>query len=197
MNPSALRDLWIQLTPTPLFGVTLTILSYLIGHAIQRACRGSALANPVLISILLIGGILGVTGTPYSTYFAGAQWIHFMLGPATVALAVPMVRNLGHLRRSLPGVALALTAGSLVSAIGGIALVEICGGSRAAALSMAPKAVTTPIAIEVTQTVGGIPSLGAVLAIASGVLVAISIQSLLRWAKITDWRGCGLGARPA
>ena len=194
MNTSALHDLWVQLTPTPLFGLTLTILSYLVGHAIQRACRGAALANPVLISILLIGGILGITGTPYRTYFAGAQLIHFLLGPATVALAVPLVRNLGHLRRSLPGVALALTAGSLVSAIGGIALVEICGGSRAAALSMAPKAVTTPIAIEVTQTVGGIPSLGAVLAIASGVLVAISIQSLLRWAKITDWRAFGLAA---
>ncbi len=151
MNTSALRDLWVQLTPTPLFGLTLTILSYLSGHAIQRACRGAALANPVLISILLIGGILGITGTPYRTYFAGAQMIHFLLGPATVALAVPLVRNLGHLRRSLPGVALALTAGSLVSAIGGIALVEICGGSRAAALSMAPKAVTTPVAIEVTH----------------------------------------------
>ena len=194
MNTSALHDLWVQLTPTPLFGLTLTILSYLVGHAIQRACRGAALANPVLISILLIGGILGITGTPYRTYFAGAQLIHFLLGPATVALAVPLVRNLGHLRRSLPGIAPALTAGSLVSAIGGITLVEICGGSRAAALSMAPKAVTTPIAIEVTQTVGGIPSLGAVLAIASGVLVAISIQSLLRWAKITDWRAFGLAA---
>jgi len=132
------------------------------------ACRGAALANPVLISILLIGGILGITATPYRTYFAGAQLIHFLLGPATVALAVPLVRNFGHLRRSLPGVALALTAGSLVSAIAGIALVEICGGSRAAALSMAPKAVTTPVAIEVTQTVGGIPSLAAVLAIAGG-----------------------------
>jgi len=151
----------------------------------------------VLISILLIGGILGITGTPYRTYFASAQLIHFLLGPATVALAVPLVRNLGHLRRSLPGVALALTAGSLVSAIGGIALVEICGGSRAAALSMAPKAVTTPIAIEVTQTVGGIPSLAAVLAIAGGVLVAISIQSLLKWAKITDWRAFGLAAGTA
>lgn len=197
MNPSALRDLWVQLTPTPLFGLTLTILSYLIGQAIQRACRGAALANPVLISILLIGAILGITGTSYSTYFAGAQLIHFLLGPATVALAVPLVRNLGHLRRSLPGVALALTAGSLVSVIGGIALVEICGGSRAAALSMAPKAVTTPIAIEVTQTVGGIPSLAAVLAIAGGVLVAISIQSLLKWAKITDWRAFGLAAGTA
>jgi putative effector of murein hydrolase len=66
MNTSALHDLWVQLTPTPLFGLTLTILSYLVGHAIQRACRGAALANPVL----LIGAILGMTGTPYRTYFA-------------------------------------------------------------------------------------------------------------------------------
>jgi putative effector of murein hydrolase len=194
MNTSALHDLWVQLTATPLFGLTLTILSYSIGRAIQRACRGATLANPVLISILLTGGVLGITGIPYKTYFVSAQLIHFLLGPATVALAVPLVRNLADLRRDLPGIALALTAGSLVSAVGGIALVEICGGSRATALSMAPKAVTTPIAIEVTQTVGGIPSLTAVLAIASGVLVAISIQSLLRRAKITDWRAFGLAA---
>jgi len=194
MNTGAMHDVWVQLTATPLFGLTLTILSYSIAQAIQRACRGAALTNPILISIVVIGGVLDLTGIPYKTYFASAQLIHFLLGPATVALAVPLVRNLADLKRDLPGIAVALTAGSVVSAIAGIALVEICGGSRVAALSMAPKAVTTPIAIEVTQTVGGIPSLAAVLAIASGVLVAISIQSLLRRAKITDWRAFGLAA---
>jgi putative effector of murein hydrolase len=181
-------------TPTPLFGVTLTVLSYAIGLAIQRACRGAAVVNPVLISILLIACILKATGTSYQTHFAGGQFIHFLLGPATVALAVPVVENLEHLKRSWLGVVLAVTTGSLVSIISGIALVELCGGSRQVALSIAPKAVTSPIAIEVAQTVRGIPALTAVLAISSGILVAMFIQRLLPWAKTKDAQVFGLTA---
>jgi putative effector of murein hydrolase len=150
--------------------------------------------NPVLISILLIAGVLKATGTSYQTYFAGGQFIHFLLGPATVALAVPVVENLEHLKRSWLAVVLAVTIGSMVSIISGIALVELCGGSRQVALSMAPKAVTSPIAIEVAQTVGGLPALTAVLAISSGILVAMFIQRLLPWAKAKDAQVFGLTA---
>ena len=188
------HNVWTQITPTPLFGVTLTVLSYAIGLAIQRACRGAAVVNPVLISILLIASILKATGTSYQTYFAGGQFIHFLLGPATVALAVPLVINLEHLKRNLLGVVLAVTSGSLVSLFCGITLVELCGGTRQVALSMAPKAVTSPIAIDVAQTVGGIPALAAVLAISSGILVAILIQPLLPWIKTKDAHVFGLAA---
>jgi putative effector of murein hydrolase len=188
------HSVWTQITPTPLFGVALTVLSYVIGLAIQRACRGAPVANPVLISILLIAFILKATGTSYQTYFAGGQFINFLLGPATVALAVPAIKNLEHLKRSLLGVLLAVTTGSLVSVFTGIALVKLCGGTRQVALSMAPKAVTSPIAIEVAQTVGGIPALTAVLAISSGILVAMFIQPLLPWVKAHNAHVFGLAA---
>jgi putative effector of murein hydrolase len=170
--------------------VTLTVLVYTIGLAIQRACRGAAVANPVLISILVISCLLKATGTSYQTYFAGGQFIHFLLGPATVALAVPLVKNLEHLKRNLLGV----TIGSLVSIVSGFALVELCGGTRQVALSMAPKAVTSPIAIDVAQAVGGIPALSAILAITSGIVVATFIQPLLPWVKTGDAHVFGLAA---
>jgi putative effector of murein hydrolase len=189
-----MHHLWAQIASSPLFGVTLTVLSYAIGVAIQRACKGAAVANPVLIAILLIAGLLKATGTSYQAYFAGGQFIHFLLGPATVALAVPLVKNLDHLKRNLLGVLLAVTTGSLVSAFSGFALVELCGGTRQVALSMAPKAVTSPIAIDVAQAVGGIPALSAILAISSGIFVATFIQPLLHWIKSKDAQVFGLAA---
>jgi putative effector of murein hydrolase len=189
-----MHHLWAPMTSSPLFGVTLTVLSYAIGLAVQRACKGAAVANPVLIAILLVAGLLKATGTSYQTYFVGGQFIHFLLGPATVALAVPLVKNLEYLKRNLLGVVLAVTAGSLVSAFSGFALVELCGGTRQVALSMAPKAVTSPIAMDVAQVVGGIPALSAILAISSGIFVATFIQPLLRWVKTKDAQVFGLAA---
>jgi putative effector of murein hydrolase len=197
MNASEAQVFWNAITPTPLFGITLTVVAFLVSQRIQRAFKGAALANPVLLSILLIGGVLKITGTSYQTYFHGAEFIHFLLGPATVALAVPLVHNFLHLKRSLIGVILALVAGSLTSAISGIAIVEACGGSRAVAYSMAPKAATTPIAMAVAQGSGGIPSLTAVLAISGGILVAIFIRPILAGIKVHDWRAFGLAAGTA
>jgi putative effector of murein hydrolase len=191
---NVLRALWTPLQPSPLFWLAVTLLAYVVGQAAQRACRGSPLANPVLIAIVLMGALLLGTGTPYSTYFSGAQFIHFLLGPATVALAVPLARNIGHVRRSFPGVGLALLAGSLTSTLTGVGVVWLLGGSRAVALSMAPKAVTTPIAMAVAQEVGGVPALTAALAIAGGIVAAVIGETVLRRLRINDWRAHGLAA---
>jgi putative effector of murein hydrolase len=150
------------------------------------------LANPVLIAILAVAAIVLATGTSYERYFAGAQFINFLLGPATVALAVPLARNLHHVRRSFHGIGFALVAGSLTSIVSGIGLVWLFGGSRSVALSMAPKAVTTPIAIAVSQEIGGIPALTAGLAIVGGIVAAMVGQRLLSRMRIDDWRAQGL-----
>jgi len=189
-----LMALWIPLEPSPLLWLGATLLAYVLGQAAQRACGGSPFANPVLIAILLMVALLKVTGTPYQTYFAGARFIHFLLGPATVALAVPLARNLSHMRRSLRGLGLALLAGSLTSALSGIGAVWLLGGSRAVALSMAPKAVTTPIAMAVAQEAGGLPALTAALAIAGGIIAAVIGETVLRHLRIDDWRAHGLAA---
>jgi putative effector of murein hydrolase len=184
-------SLRVFLPASSLFALTLTLVAWLIGVFIQRRLRDTPFANPVLVAILLIGITLRLTHTSYPTYFEGAQFIHFLLGPATVALAIPLVRNMDLIRKSLRAMGPALLVGSLVSALSGYMLVRVCGGTRAIALSMLPKAATTPIAIGVAQTVGGIPSLTAVLAIAVG------IEALLKALRITDWRAWGLAAGTA
>ena len=176
-----------------LFAIVLTLGAYLLGVEIEKRLR-NPLANPVLIAIVIIGVTLRLLHLSYQDYFTGAQFIHFLLGPATVALAIPMVRALEHMRRGFWPMLSALLAGSLIGLISGYAIVRLLGGSQEVALSMAPKSLTTPIAIAVSASIGGIPSLSAVLAILGGILVAISIDPLLRWLNIDEPSAKGLAA---
>jgi putative effector of murein hydrolase len=183
-----------DLAAYPLLWPGVTLAAYLAGTGIQNRLHGLALANPVLIAILLVGALLKATGTPYAAYFAGAQPIHLLLGPATVALAVPLVAALPLLRRGLSGVALAMIAGAILSAASGLLLVKALGGSPGLALSMAPKGVTTPIAMALAQSLGGLPSVAASLAIAGGILVAVAARPILTLCRVRDWRAHGLAA---
>jgi putative effector of murein hydrolase len=185
---------WLPLKQSPLFWLATTFLAFVAGQAVQRVCRRSPLANPVLIATILIAALLEATGTPYRTYFPRVEYITFLLGPATVALAVPLARNLRQVRRSFHGVALALLAGSLTSTLSGICIVWLLGGSRAVAFSMAPKAATTPIAMAVAQQAGGVPALAAALAIAGGIVAAMVGETILRRLGVNDWRAHGLAA---
>jgi predicted murein hydrolase (TIGR00659 family) len=180
----------------PLFAIVLTLGSYLLGVEIEKRLH-NPLANPVLIAIVVIGITLRLLHLSYQDYFTGAQFIHFLLGPATVALAIPMVRALEHMRRGFWPLMSALLAGSLIGLISGYAIVRLLGGGQAVALSMAPKSLTTPIAIAVSASIGGIPSLSAVLAILGGILVAISIDPVLDWLKINEPSARGLAAGTA
>ena len=174
----------------------LTIGTYLLGLGMQRKTMW-ALANPVLVAIVLIAVTLRLLHMPYATYFAGAQLLHFLLGPATVALAIPLVRAMEHIRQNLWPMLLALLAGSTTSMVSGYALVRLFGGSRLLALSILPKSLTTPIALDVAQSIGAIPSLVAVLAILSGILVAVSIHGVVRSIHVSDASAIGLAAGTA
>ncbi len=151
---------------TPLPGILVTVLAYALCVRLQRRARGHALANPVATAIVLLVGLLVVTKVPYPTYFASARLLHFLLGPATVALAVPLARELPRLRRLLWPVGAGLLAGNLAAACSAIILARILGASRQVTLSLAPKSVTTPIAMSISEKIGGLPSLTAVLVIA-------------------------------
>ena len=119
----AIGHLWTPLAATPLLWLVVTIAAYAVGRLAHRACRSSPFASPVLIAILLVAAVVLATGTSYQTYFAGAQFINFLLGPATIALAIPLVRNLGYVRRNQHGIGLALLAGSATSIVSGVAIV--------------------------------------------------------------------------
>jgi len=193
MNHS-LQHLWTPLATTPLLWLAVTLAAYAIARAVQRVCGGSPFASPVLIAIALVSLVVLATGTSYKTYFEGAQFINFLLGPATIALAIPLARNARLIRANLSSVALALLAGSITSITSGVAIVWLLGGSREVALSMAPKAVTTPIAVAVSEQIGGVPALTATLAILGGILAAVVGQHMLHGLKVRDWRAHGLAA---
>jgi len=177
-----------------LFWMAMTVAAFACGVQVQLRLRGAPWANPVLIAILLVSSMLYATATPYSVYFAAVRSINFLLGPATVALAIPLAQSIGHVLRSLVSMGIALIAGAIVSVMAGVLLVVSCGGDRLVALSMAPKAVTTPIAIAITHQIGGQPSLTATFAIFGGIIAAIIGEPLLRRMGISDWRAHGLAA---
>ena len=193
MNNSV-QHLWTPLATTPLLWLVVTLAAYVVGRVIQKACKGSALASPVLIAIVLAVVVVLVTRTSYKSYFAGAQFINFLLGPATIALAVPLARNARLVRENLHSIGLALLAGSVTSIVSGVGIVWLLGGSRTVALSMAPKAVTTPIAIAVSQQIGGVPALTAAFAILGGIIAAVVGQAMLHGLQVRDWRAHGLAA---
>ena len=192
MSASAI---WVYLAASPLLGLTLTLLAYLGASAVHQRCGGHPLANPVLLAVATLVGLLWLTDTPYRTYFDGAQFVHFLLGPATVALAIPLHAQLPRLRRMAMPLLLALLIGSLTAAVSAVAIGALLGASRATLLSLAPKSVTTPIAMGIAERTGGLPSLTAVLVILTGVLGAILARYIYRALHIDDdaQRGFALG----
>jgi len=158
---------------TPLPGVLGTIMAFALCVRLQRRARGHALANPVAWAIALLVALLLLTNLPYATYFASARPLHFLLGPATVALAIPLARELPRLRRLLWPVGAGLLAGNLAAACSAIFLAKILGATKQVTLSLAPKSVTTPIAMGISEKLGGLPSLTAVLVISTGVIGAV------------------------
>lgn len=192
-----LFHLWVYLETTPLLGLVATLAVYRGAVEISRTLHHHALANPVLIAIVVLALLLLTTGTPYSAYFQGAQYIHFLLGPATVALAVPMHANLRRIRHSASAVLPAIFAGSLTAAASAMLLARLFGAPREVVLSLAPKSVTTPIAMGVAEQIGGQPSLAAVFVLITGLAAGVMIGPAMRLARVTDWRAQGLAAGTA
>lgn len=187
-----LASIWVYLSASPLLGLTLTLVIYVIADALAKRLGTPAIANPVLLSIVAIVVILRLTQTPYARYFEGAQFVHFLLGPATVALAIPLYRNLALIRKSAVAVLIALVVGSVTAAASGIAIARALGAPEIVVRSLAPKAVTTPIAMGISEQIGGLPSLTAALVILSGITGAI--LATLIWPRRTtpDYAARGL-----
>lgn len=188
-------QIWVYLAASPLMGLTITLLAYQGAFRIYQRSGCNPLANPVLIAVTTLVVFLSITGTAYETYFAGAQFVHFLLGPATVALAVPLYMQLKRVRAMLWPVLAGLLAGSL-TAIGSAVLVgRLFGASETTQLSLAPKSVTTPIAMGIAERIGGIPSLTAVLVIVTGILGALGARWVFDAMRLRDpaIRGFAIG----
>ena len=188
-------ELWIYLSATPLFGLTATLSVYLIAYGIYTRLGQSPVANPVLWSVLSLTVLLYATGTPYQTYFSGAQFIHFLLGPAVVALAWPLWERRAELRRRAVALLAAASAGGAAAALSAVLLGYALGLPDELLRSLAPKSVTAPVAMGIAERMSGIPALAAVFAVITGMIGALSAKYLFDWVRIHQpaVRGFALG----
>jgi predicted murein hydrolase (TIGR00659 family) len=187
-----LTDVANGLFELPMTALVLTLLAYEIGRWVQRRCGGSALANPVMIASMLIIPVLEACDISYETYLRGAGFIHFLLGPAAVALAVPIYDNADRIRDSAVSLLAGIAVGATVACSSAVALAWYLGASDDVVRSMAPKSVTTPIAIGISQEIGGHPSMTVVFVIITGIIGAMLSGRLFDWIGVRDWEARGL-----
>lgn len=183
--------LWSYLSSGQLLWLWVTLVAYAAGDWIFRASGRNPLANPVMLAVILLACVLWGTGTPYQSYFEGAQFVHFMLGPATVCLAIPLHANLGKLRRALVPILVALMMGSLTAVAVALGVAKALGAGPELLASLAPKSATAPVAIGIAEALGGEPTLTAVLVLLTGMIGAIVVTPLLNLFGFKDWRARG------
>ncbi|MBT8516375.1 LrgB family protein [Polynucleobacter paneuropaeus] len=188
-------EIWVYLSGSPLFALFITLTAYQIGLWIYQHFKNNPLANPVAIAILLVCCVIQAIDMPYSSYFEGAQFIHFLLGSATVSLAIPIYRGLSSLKgRSFPLIA-SLITGGLVSIISGVGIAKLLGAGSEITGAMYPKSVTAPIAMGIAERIGVSPTLTAIFAVATGILGAILAPFVLNTLGMKAWwqRGFAIG----
>ena len=191
MSDDSFFRLWVYLSATPLAGLTVTLAAYCVGYAVYVRARLHPFANPVLISVILIVTLLKVTRTQYSAYFDGAQFVHFLLGPAVVGLAVPLAREWRNVRKLAVPIAGALAVGSVVAIGSAVGCAYALGASPSMLSALATKSVTAPIAMGIAENIGGVPALAAVFSVATGIIGAALGKYVLDAVGTRDRRARG------
>jgi predicted murein hydrolase (TIGR00659 family) len=183
-------ELWVYLSATPLFGLTSTLTVYLLAQAAYARVGQAPWANPVFWSVVVLAVVLHLGDVAYPTYFAGAQFIHFLLGPAVVALAWPLWQRRVDLRRRWRPLLVAALAGGAVASLSAVGLAVAVGLPGDVVRSLAAKSVTAPVAMGIAEQLGGIPALAAVFAVLTGLVGALTAKYLFDALRIdTDRRG--------
>ena len=182
---------WMAVTHHPLFGAGITLGAYQLAIAAYEKTRWVFL-QPVLVSTLLVIVILLLCGLTFAEYKSGAEALTLFLGPATVALAVPLYLNLRRIRQVFWPTVLTLLIAGVVATSLGVALAWVLGAEHNMLMSMAPKSVTSPIAMLVASQIGGLAALAAVFVMITGVLGAIIGPSLLRWCGVHHHAAVGM-----
>ena len=192
--PERAGKIWVYLSANPLFWLTAVLVSYVFAEKVAERCHRHPLVNTVAIASAILGALLLLTHTPYQTFFDGAQFVHFLLGPATVALAIPLYRNLGRVRATLLPMCCALLIGSVTAIVSVVLIGGLLGLPVAILASLGPKSVTTPIAMSLAAANGGIPVLTAVFVILTGVFGAVIVTPLMNAMRIRDFAARGFAA---
>ena len=184
-------SLWVYLSQTPLLWLSVTLAVYAVADALSLATHHNPLMNPVLHSIWVIGIFLYLTGTSYTTYFGGAQFVHFLLGPATVALAVPLYENRKLVAAAILPMLAALLVGSATAIVSVMLFAEAAGLPREVVLALAPKSVTAGVAMGISETLGANPAITVIATVLTGVMGAIVVTPTMNRLGITDFRARG------
>jgi predicted murein hydrolase (TIGR00659 family) len=187
-------DLGAAFFRLPLAGLFVTLAAYELAIALGRWIGSPAWANPVLLAIAMVVGVLDLTRTSYEVYFETAKLVHVLLGPAVVALAVPLYANLRTMQRSAFAIVCGVVLGALSAAVSAVGIAWALGASKPVILSIAPKGVTTAIAMGISHQIGGLPELTAVLVIITGILGAIVALPVVRLTGLHCIRAAGLAA---
>jgi len=195
IDQQKLYSIWVYLQAEPLFWLTLTIGSYIISDSIYRRTNLFPLLNPVAISVLLVSLILISFDIKYERYFEGAKFIHFLLGPVTVALAIPIYRKWHLIILNSKAIFISLIIGSVFAILVTYILSLQFQIQKELILSLLPRSVTAPIAMGISEIIGGIPSLTAIITIITGVIGAslgVFVFDLIKLKKM-EARGFSLG----
>jgi predicted murein hydrolase (TIGR00659 family) len=197
VNPNNLQiaEIWVYLSGSPLFALILTLTAYQIGSVLYQKTDKYPLANPVAIAVILVALVLYLVDMPYQKYFEGAQFVHFLLGTATVSLAVPIYRGIAVLKTRLIPLMIALLCGGVVSIVSAVGIATLMGADSAIIGAFYPKSVTAPIAMGVAERLGVSPTLTAVFAVVTGILGAMLGSGILNLLGMKAWwqRGFAMG----
>jgi len=186
MSLAGLDQLWVYLSGNPLLSLLATLVAFYLATHINRLLGRSPFAHPVLVAIALLIAFLLLTGIDYATYFEGAQFIHFLLGPATVALAIPLFDHRERVRRMLVPILVACLSGIITAVSSTLGLALLLGAQKPVLLSLAPRSVTSPIAMGIAEQIGGIPSLAAALVLLTGSVGCALGPWILKTLRIDD-----------
>jgi putative effector of murein hydrolase len=190
-----LQEIWVYLSGSPLLALILTLAAYQAGTMIYERAHRHPLANPVFIAIVLVATAITLIGMPYATYFEGAQFVHFLLGTATVSLAVPIYRGMGAMKGRAAALLVALLAGGTTSIRTAVGIARLLGADEAIVGGMYAKSVTAPIAMGIAERIGASPTLTAVFAVTTGILGAVLAPYILNAVGSKAWwqRGFAIG----
>ncbi|MGE6742023.1 LrgB family protein [Allorhizobium pseudoryzae] len=188
-------DLWVYLSTSPLIWLTLTICTWIGAVELSVRLKRNPLVNPVMTSIIVLSAVMTVFHIPYEKFFAGAQFVHFLLGPATVAIAIPLYQQWDEVKKVLAPIGVALVVGSVVAVLSVIALGWLVGLPRDVLISFLPKSATAGVAMAISSSLGGNPSLTAVLVILTGIIGALIVTPMMNRMGIRDYaaRGFAVG----
>lgn len=190
-----ISEIWVYLSGDPLFALVITLASYHLGYLLYVKANRNPLVNPVAISVITTSLTISVLDMPYEKYFEGAQFIHFLLGTATVALAIPIYHGFKTMGNKILPIIFAMIVGSTASIASGVAITTWMNAGDNIIGSMYAKSVTAPIAMGIAERIGVSPTLTAVFTVITGMLGAIMAPFLLDRLNIYRWwlRGTAIG----